>query len=104
MGAIPIWGFIKITMELGLTLFNKDGIARLIGLEELFQSELVILFAPLKGLTLNLSELSSDIAILGNDKEVEEGELAERLFLELVILVGFHLIGSTVDAIGNFIN
>jgi F0F1-type ATP synthase alpha subunit len=91
-------------MELGLTLFNKDGIARLIGLEELFQSELVVLFAPLKGLTLNLSELSSDIAILGNDKEVEEGELAERLFLELVILVGFHLIGSTVDAIGNFIS
>lgn len=91
-------------MELGLTLFNKDGIARLIGLDELFQAELVVLYAPLKGLTLNLSEISSDIAILGNDKEVEEGELVERLFLELVISVGFHLIGGIIDAIGNFIN
>ena len=91
-------------MEIELTLFNKDGIARLIGLEELFQAKLVTLLAPLKGMTLNLSEITSDIAILGNDKDVEEGELAERLFMELVISVGFHLVGCIIDAIGNFIN
>jgi F0F1-type ATP synthase alpha subunit len=91
-------------MEIGLTLFNKDGITRLIGLDELFQAELVVLLAPLKGLTLNLSEITSDIAILGNDKDVEEGELAERLFMELVISVGFQLVGTVIDAIGNYIN
>jgi len=64
----------------------------------------VTLLAPLKGTTLNLSEITSDIAILGNDKDVEEGELAERLFMELVISVGFHLVGCIIDAIGNFIN
>ena len=90
-------------MEIGLTLFNKDGITRLIGLDELFQAELVLLLSPLKGLTLNLSEITSDIAILGNDKDVEEGELAERLFMELVISVGFQLVGTVIDAIGNYI-
>jgi len=63
-----------------------------------------VLLAPLKGLTLNLSEITSDIAILGNDKDVEEGELAERLFMELVISVGFQLVGTVIDAIGNYIN
>ena len=91
-------------MQIGLILFNKDGIVRLIGLEELFQAELVMLLTPLKGLTLNLSEITSDIAILGNDRFIEEGELAERLFVELVISVGFHLVGCVIDGIGNYID
>jgi F0F1-type ATP synthase alpha subunit len=90
-------------MEVGLILFNRDGITRLIGLDELFQAELVALHLPLKGMTLNLSELTSDIAILGNENEVKEGEIADRLFTELVLSVGFHLIGFVLDAVGNFI-
>ena len=80
-------------MNLYPILFNKDGIIRVVGLEELFQTELVVLLPPLKGLTLSLSELIFGVAILSNE-DTEEGELVERSFTGLMIFVGFHFIGN----------
>ena len=68
-----------------------------------FIGELINL-ALLKAVTLNLEFFISGLTILGSDRDVEQGDIAERTFMELLINVGFYLIGRVIDPISNFLD
>jgi len=78
-------------------------VARVSGIDITFIGELITLGA-LKSVTLNLEFFISGLTILGNDRDVEQGDIAERTFMELLINVGFYLIGRVIDPISNFLD
>lgn len=90
-------------MEVGLALTTIDGVARVIGLDHAFVGELVVL-AMVKALTLNLENFVTGLSILGNDRGVVQGDVAERTFAELLIEVGFFLVGRIIDPLANFLD
>ena len=90
-------------MEIGLILTAIDGVARVSGLDTTFIGELINL-GVIKSVTLNLEFFISGLTILGNDRDVEQGDIAERTFMELLINVGFYLIGRVIDPISNFLD
>jgi len=90
-------------LEIGLVLTAIDGVARVASMDITFIGELINL-ASLKAVTLNLEFFISGLTILGNDRDVEQGDVAERTFMELLINVGFYLIGRVIDPISNFLD
>jgi len=86
-----------------LVLTAIDGVARVASMDITFIGELINL-ASLKAVTLNLEFFISGLTILGNDRDVEQGDVAERTFMELLINVGFYLIGRVIDPISNFLD
>lgn len=90
-------------MEVGLVLTIIDGVARVIGLDFTFIGELLLLLL-VKAVTLNLEFVISGLSVLGNDKDVEQADIAERTFIELLIEVGFFLVGRIIDPAANFLD
>ncbi len=86
-----------------MVLTAIDGVARVASMDITFIGELINL-ASLKAVTLNLEFFISGLTILGNDRDVEQGDVAERTFMELLINVGFYLIGRVIDPISNFLD
>jgi F0F1-type ATP synthase alpha subunit len=84
-------------------LTTVDGVARVLSLDAAFIGELMIL-SILKALALNLEFFISGLTILGNDRQVEQGDIAERSFMEILIQVGFFLIGRIIDPAANFLD
>jgi F0F1-type ATP synthase alpha subunit len=80
-----------------------DGVARVVSLEHTFIGELLVI-ALIKAMALNLEESITALTILGNDRNVLQGDLAERTFAELLIEVGFYLIGRVIDPAANFLD
>jgi F0F1-type ATP synthase alpha subunit len=80
-----------------------DGVSRVVALDWTFIGELILL-TRVRSLTLNLDFIITGLSVLGNDREVEEGDLAERTFTELLIEVGFFLIGRIIDPAANYID
>lgn len=93
----------KNNLEVGIILSLKDGVARVVALDHTFIGELLLL-SNVKALTLNLEYIISGLSILGNDRDVEQGDIAERTYAELLISVGFFLLGRILDPVGNFLD
>lgn len=92
-----------LNFELGIVLSIKDGVARVVSLDLTFIGELLIL-SNVKALTINLEYTISGLSILGNDRDVEQGDIVERTYAELLISVGFFLIGRTIDPVANYLD
>jgi F0F1-type ATP synthase alpha subunit len=90
-------------MEVGLVLTMIDGVSRVTSLENSFIGELITLLR-VRAVTLNLELLITGLSVLGNDRDVEQGDIAERSLAELLIAVGFFLIGRIVDSAANFLD
>jgi len=90
-------------MEVGLVLTQVDGVARVVALDLSFIGELLLL-TLVKAITLNLEVIITGLSVLGNDRDVEQGDLAERTYAELLIQVGFFLIGRIIDPAANFLD
>lgn len=75
----------------------------MIGLDATFIGELLIL-TIVRALSLNLEFLITGLTVLGNDRQVEQGDIAERTFAELLIEVGFFLVGRIIDPAANFLD
>lgn len=90
-------------LEIGLVLTIIDGVARVIALDQTFIGELLI-FLGIKALTLNLENFVTGVSILGNDRNVVQGDIAERTFTELLIEVGFFLVGRIIDPAANYLD
>jgi F-type H+-transporting ATPase subunit alpha len=90
-------------VEVGLVLTTIDGVARVIGLDHAFIGELLVL-STVKALTLNLENFVTGLSILGSDRSVVQGDVAERTFAELLIEVGFFLVGRIIDPVANFLD
>ena len=72
-------------MELGSTLAVIDGVARAIKIKKSFITELTLLDCLVFGLIITLNKGTTNITIIGNDRFVEQGDLVERTFAELII-------------------
>ena len=62
------------------------------------------MLSVVRALSLNLEYLITGLTVLGNDRMVEQGDIAERSFTELLIEVGFHLVGRIVDPTAVFLD
>ena len=87
--------------ETGKVVKVCDGIATIFGLENVGSSELVEFESGVKGIALNLEFDSVGAVIMGEDREVKEGESVRRTKQTVHVPVGKGLLGRVVDALGN---
>ncbi len=87
--------------EVGTVLQIGDGIARVYGLENVQYGELVRFESGVEGMVLNLEEDNVGVALLGQSKEVKEGDTVKRTNTIASIKVGEGLLGRVVDTLGN---
>jgi F-type H+/Na+-transporting ATPase subunit alpha len=91
----------KVTVaETGTVLSVGDGIARVYGLEGALSGELVEFTNGVKGLVLNLEEDNVGIAIMGDFKDIREGDSVKRTGTIASVPVGKGLLGRVVNALG----
>jgi F-type H+-transporting ATPase subunit alpha len=86
--------------EVGTVLSVGDGIARVYGLDKAMAGELVDFGHDLYGLALNLEEDNVGVVLLGETREVSEGQEVRRTGRIIQVPVGPGLIGRVVDALG----
>ncbi|MFO0928875.1 MAG: F0F1 ATP synthase subunit alpha [Gemmataceae bacterium] len=88
--------------EVGRVLEVGDGIARVYGLSTAMAGEMIDFpRAGVKGLAFNLEENSVGVIILGEYKEIVEGDEARSTGQLLSVPVGEALVGRVVDPLGN---
>ena len=91
----------KLEMKsVGTILQVGDGIARIWGLEDVMQSELLEFPGDIIGIVLNLEEDSVAAAIFGDDTNIREGDIVKRTGAVARVPVGEALIGRVVNALG----
>jgi F0F1-type ATP synthase alpha subunit len=90
--------------ESRLILSIIDGIARITGIVSLFAREVVRFSATLVRVALNLEQTMNAVAVLGSDDTVNEGDYAERTYLELIVPTRFVILRRVVDALRNIID
>jgi F-type H+/Na+-transporting ATPase subunit alpha len=90
--------------EVGTVLSVGDGIARVYGLDKAMAGELVDFGHDLFGLALNLEEDNVGVVLLGETREVTEGQEVRRTGRIIEVPVGPALIGRVVDALGRAID
>ncbi len=79
----------------------KDGIARMHGLDEVMQGEMVEFPNHTFGLALNLERDSVGVVMLGDASALSEGMTGKCTGRILEVPVGYGLLGRVVDALGN---
>ncbi|MBO4232767.1 F0F1 ATP synthase subunit alpha [Riemerella anatipestifer] len=87
--------------EVGTVLQIGDGIARVYGLENVQYGELVKFESGIEGIVLNLEEDNVGVALLGESKQVKEGDTVKRTNRIFSIKVGEGMLGRVVDTLGN---
>jgi F-type H+-transporting ATPase subunit alpha len=86
--------------EVGTVLSVGDGIARVYGLEKAMAGELVDFGHDLYGLALNLEEDNVGVVLLGESREVSEGQEVRRTGRIIQVPVGAAMVGRVVDGLG----
>jgi F-type H+-transporting ATPase subunit alpha len=89
------------TTEVGTVISVGDGIARIYGLEKVMSGELLELPHDVMGLALNLEEDNVGAVLLGEAKEIKEGDQVRRTGRIMDVAVGEGLLGRVVDPLGN---
>ena len=87
-------------VETGTVLTVGDGIARIHGLESAMAGELVEFPGALMGMVLNLEADNVGVAILGNSRNVREGDTVKRTGRIVEVPVGKELVGRVVNSLG----
>jgi len=88
----------------GTVVFLADGIARIHGLGEVMNGELIEFDHGVMGMALNLERDSVGAVILGDYKLLAEGSSAKCTGRILEVPVGEALLGRVVDSLGNSID
>ncbi len=86
--------------ETGSVLSVGDGVARVHGLEGVMAGELVEFPGEVYGMVLNLEDASVGVVILGEDRDIKEGDLVKRTKKIVQVPVGESLLGRVVNALG----
>ncbi|MCS6893336.1 MAG: F0F1 ATP synthase subunit alpha, partial [Deltaproteobacteria bacterium] len=87
--------------EYGRVVFVGDGIARVVGLENVMSSELVEFENGISGIAFNLEADAVGILVMGESSDVVEGMIVKRTHRVADVGVGPALLGRVVDALGN---
>ena len=86
--------------EVGTVAEAGDGIARVTGLPSVMANELLEFEDGTLGIALNLEEESVGVVLLGDYKEIKEGDTVKRTNRIISVPVGDELIGRVVNALG----
>lgn len=86
--------------ETGSVLAVGDGIARLYGLKSVMAGETVEFAGGVKGLVLNLEEDNVGVAVMGDWRDIKEGDTVKRTGRIAEVPVGAALLGRVVNALG----
>ena len=86
--------------ETGTVLSVGDGIARVYGVENCQAMELLEFPGNIFGLALNLEEDNVGCAVLGDVREIKEGDIVKRTGKIAMVPVGPEMEGRVVDGIG----
>jgi F-type H+/Na+-transporting ATPase subunit alpha len=85
----------------GTVVSLADGVARIHGLSDVMQGEMIEFPGNTYGLALNLERDSVGAVILGNYENISEGDVVKCTKRILEVPVGEALLGRVVDALGN---
>ena len=86
--------------DVGTVIQVADGIARVHGLEKAMQGELLEFPGEVYGMVLNLEEDNVGAVLLGNNKNINEGDLVKITGRVVEVPVGDALLGRVVNALG----
>merc|ERR1712147_90195 len=86
--------------EFGTVISIGDGIARVFGLMKVQAGEMVEFSSGVKGMALNLETDNVGIVVLGNDREIQEGDIVKRTGAIVDVPIGKELCGRVVDPLG----
>jgi len=87
--------------EFGTVISIGDGIARVFGLMKVQAGEMVEFSSGVKGMALNLETDNVGIVVLGNDREIQEGDIVKRTGSIVDVPIGMGLLTRVVDSLGN---
>ncbi|GIZ16299.1 F0F1 ATP synthase subunit alpha [Capnocytophaga catalasegens] len=90
--------------EVGTVLEVGDGIARVFGLSKAENGELLEFESGLQGMVLNLEEDHVGVVVLGQSKQIKEGDTVKRTNRIASIKVGEGVIGRVVNTLGEAID
>ncbi|MBQ8822574.1 MAG: F0F1 ATP synthase subunit alpha [Lachnospiraceae bacterium] len=86
--------------DVGTVIQVADGIARVHGLENAMQGELLEFPGEVYGMVLNLEEDNVGAVLLGNHKNINEGDTVKTTGRVVEVPVGNALLGRVVNALG----
>src|ERR671927_1637125 len=86
--------------EVGSVISLGDGIARVHGVERAMAGEMLEFPHGVFGIALNLEEESVGAVLLGDYKEIKEGDPVKRTGRIISVPVGDELLGRVVNALG----
>lgn len=92
------------TSDVGTVIQVADGIARIYGLEKAMQGELLEFPGGVYGMVLNLEEDNVGAVLLGNQKNINEGDTVKTTGRVVEVPVGDALAGRVVNALGQSID
>ena len=86
--------------DVGTVLQVADGIARIHGLDNAMQGELLEFPGEVYGMVLNLEEDNVGAVLLGNQKNINEGDTVKTTGRVVEVPVGDAMLGRVVNALG----
>jgi len=86
--------------DVGTVIQVADGIARVHGLEKAMQGELLEFPGDIYGMVLNLEEDNVGVVLLGNSKNINEGDTVKTTGRVVEVPVGDAMLGRVVNALG----
>ncbi len=86
--------------EVGSIISLGDGIARVHGVENAMAGEMLEFPHGVYGIALNLEEESVGAVLLGEYKEIKEGDIVKRTGRIISVPVGDEMLGRVVNALG----
>ncbi len=89
------------TEEVGVISEIKDGVALLIGLDNVSYGELIEFESGVKGYVIDMNEDSIGVIILGDYLGLKSGEQAKALGQTLSVPVSERILGRVIDPLGN---
>ena len=88
------------TTDVGTVIQVADGIARIHGLENAMQGELLEVPGEVYGMVMNLEEDNVGVVLLGDSRAVNEGDVVKTTGRVVEVPVGDALTGRVVNALG----
>lgn len=86
--------------DVGTVIQVADGIARVHGLENAMQGELLEFPGEIYGMVLNLEEDNVGVVLLGSSKNINEGDIVKTTGRVVEVPVGDAMLGRVVNALG----
>ncbi len=87
--------------NIGEVISVTDGIALVYGLEKAKFGEKVFFASGVEGIVLDLDHNTAGIVVLGNDRDVKEGDVVKCSGDVVQVPVGHELLGRVVNALGH---